>query len=77
MLNELLCTAKVQEYRNNGWVFKYEPETRFVGACHPQGGKQSICELRNGFADDDFGFAIAKYLNGILHNAKVSGASDD
>lgn len=70
MLNEMLCTAKVQEYRDNGWVFIYEPKTRFVGASHPHGGKQSICELRSGFADDDFGFAIAKYLNGIVPNVK-------
>lgn len=63
---------KVQEYRDNGWIFKYEPETRFVGAYHPQGGKQSICELRNGFADDAFGFAIAAHLNGAALNAKYT-----
>jgi hypothetical protein len=56
-------TAKIQEYRDNGWIFRYEPETRFVGAYHPQGGKQSICELRNGYADDVFGLTIAACLN--------------
>ena len=69
----VLGAAKVQEYRDNGWVFKYDPETRFVGAYHPQGGKQSICELRNGFGDDAFGFAIAAHMNGTVPNIQIEG----
>jgi len=65
VLMPLLCTAKVQEYRDNGWVFEYCDSTRFVGAYHPNGGKQSICELKNNFDNSAFGHAIAKYLNGI------------
>ena len=55
---------KVEEYRERGWVFHYDDDTRFVGASHPKGGKQSICELKNSLNNSDFGHAIAKYLNG-------------
>ena len=64
-LTPQLCTAKVQEYRDGGWIFDYDDATRFVGASHPKGGSQSICELRNSFCNSEFGHAIAKYLNGI------------
>lgn len=53
----------IEKYQDNGWVFKYEPGTKFIGAYHPSGGKQSICELVNHFEPDAFGTAIAEFLN--------------
>lgn len=53
----------IKNYQNNGWVFEYEPKTKFIGAYHPSGGKQSICELVNHFESDAFGTAIAEFLN--------------
>ena len=54
---------KLIEYRKNGWVFRYDASTKFIGAYHPNGGKQSICELNNVFGNDDFGFIIENLLN--------------
>lgn len=53
----------IKDFQDNGWVFKYEPGTKFVGTYHPSGGKQSICELVNHFESDAFGTAIAEFLN--------------
>ena len=47
---------KIQEYLDKGWEFKYEPHTRYIAAYHPNGGSQSICELKNCLGNDDFGF---------------------
>ena len=60
-----LRDAKVQEYRDRGWIFHYDDHTKFVGVSHPEGGRQSICELKNNFNNSDFGHAIAEYLNGV------------
>lgn len=53
----------IKRYQDNGWVFKYEPGTKFIGTYHPRGGKQSICELVHHFEPDAFGMAIAEFLN--------------
>lgn len=53
----------IEEYQKNGWVFEYEFGTKFIGAYHPNGGKQSICELINHIEPDAFGIAIAEFLN--------------
>lgn len=62
-MTDRITPKQVQSMRENGWVFNYSPSTRFVGAHHPQGGSQSICELKNGFHNDDFGKFIADSLN--------------
>ena len=53
----------VEEYQKDGWVFKYESGTKFIGAYHPNGGKQSICELVNHIESNAFGITIAEFLN--------------
>ena len=55
----------IKEYKENGWLFTYCPSTKFVGAEHPKGGRQSICELTNGFDNDAFGYFIANSLNAV------------
>ena len=57
----------IQNMIDNGWVFKYEPDTLFVGAEHENGrGKQSICEMsrRLGQEEHDYGKCIEQFLNG-------------
>lgn len=60
------CCQKLVEA---GWRFTYQPETKFIQADHPLGGKQSIVEVidisRNGFECDEIGNAIAMLLNGV------------
>ena len=60
---------KIKELLDSGWTFSYEPETRFVGANHPHGGRKSICEVGvpsiSGFGQHDFGHAISYFLNNI------------
>lgn len=62
------CCRKLYE---NGWRFSYCPETRFVSAEHPLGGKQSVVEVyqvgRSGFDVDELGRSIAMMLNGGNH----------
>jgi len=53
----------IEGYQDNGWIFKYEPSTKFIGVCHPNGEKQSICELVNHFESDVLGEAITEFLN--------------
>jgi len=51
-----------------GWVFSYDSEIRYIGAKHPNGGKQSICDMgRNLFHTDRDAIArsIVDYLNNI------------
>jgi hypothetical protein len=54
----------VAGYLSQGWLFAYEPDTHYVGLNHPQGGKQSICEIQN---DSRFGRAIAALLNNAVY----------
>lgn len=55
-----------------GWVFRWEPEARFVSAEHPLGGKQSIVQVydrcRTGFEVNQIGEAIAMLLNGLSND---------
>lgn len=53
----------VQFYQENEWKFRYEPKTHFIGAYHPNGGKQSVCEVVHPFDRESFGFVIAEFLN--------------
>lgn len=56
---------KVKGYKDNGWEFKYNPSTKYVSAEHKNGGKQSVCEVKNGFDDKAFGHFIADCLNSV------------
>lgn len=54
--------------RKHGWRFSYEEGTEHVGVNHPQGGKQSVCDLRPSAWEvpgvNELGHAIADMLNG-------------
>lgn len=52
------------EMRRQGWCFTFDEATRFVGAVHTRGGKQSIIEIRNA-EHFDLGYAIAEALNAV------------
>ena len=57
----------LQPYRESGWVFDYSPDTLFVGASHPRGGKMEVCEMSQMLDEarrDELGQAIAEFLNG-------------
>jgi hypothetical protein len=58
---------KIKELLKQGWRFKYEPETSFIGMYHDKGGKKSICEMRQYCHEDNliFGEVIADYLNSL------------
>jgi hypothetical protein len=34
----------IEKPYKDGWVLRYEPETKFIGLYHPKGGKQTVCE---------------------------------
>lgn len=53
----------VREFQDDGWVFIYDEDTRFIGAHHKEGGKQSVCEIRHPYQGHDFGRALAYLLN--------------
>lgn len=46
-----------------GWEYRYEPATQFIGAYHPNGGAQSICQFPDKRIGDDIGPALAAILN--------------
>lgn len=48
------------------WRFSYEPSTHFVSATHPQGGNQTVCEIKNAIVGDSLGFLIADLLNQLV-----------
>ena len=57
---------QIQEYLKQGWMFVYDPETAFIGIEHPQGGSQSLCDLRHGLSKsvrDAFGRELETFLN--------------
>ena len=61
---------KMEEIRillEQGWTFSYEPDTNFIGANHPSGGKFSVCRMCPSMHtnEDKLGEAIAKYLNDL------------
>jgi hypothetical protein len=47
----------------DGWVYKYEPETRFLEAEHPDRGNQSVAQIVFSGDPDGMGHLIAKLLN--------------
>lgn len=49
----------------SGWEFNYEPHTFYIGAKHPNGGAQSICEIKHRHNRDEIGFLIAELLNAV------------
>jgi hypothetical protein len=58
----------VQTYLENGWTFRYDSHSRFIGAYHPDGGERSICELYAfSYNRDEFGLAIAEILNSLVN----------
>lgn len=63
-----------------GWLFRYDPDTQFVGAEHPLGGKSSVVQVyrigRTSFDADEIGNAIAMLLNGGRGSADGIAESD-
>jgi hypothetical protein len=55
----------IESYRQHGWEFRYEPETKFIGAYHPEGGAQSIAQITvpGDAVKDEFGKFIVKALS--------------
>lgn len=58
----MLVPAELLQMRRDGWIFRWEPATCFVGAYHPKGGAQSILEIRRRDLAQ-LGEAIAAALN--------------
>lgn len=46
-----------------GWEYRYEPATQFIGAYHPKGGARSICHFPDKKIGDDVGPVFAAILN--------------
>lgn len=61
----------------DGWRFEYEPETKFVGLRHPQGGRQSVVRVEYGAYADEIGAAIAASMNASTPRAAEAVAVDD
>jgi hypothetical protein len=55
----------IKQMKENGWIFKYDPQTKFIGAQHKNGGYESVCEItiRNNNRAANIGYAIANLLN--------------
>ncbi len=54
----------INKLQESGWKFEYDPKTRFIEAHHPNGGRQSVCEMVHSFARDSIGFELTNFLNG-------------
>jgi len=54
--------SKIQEYRHSGWTFDYDNSTKFIGATHKQGGKQSTCVVGSRYGEG-FGNEIVSLMN--------------
>lgn len=54
----------IRQMVDSGWRFEWDLQTGFIGACHPMGGKQTICEIHgNSYIDKDrLGLGITKML---------------
>lgn len=69
--------ATIRTMVDGGWRFEWDLRTGFIGACHPMGGKQTICEIHgNSYIDKDrLGLGITKMLNAMgTPNGKLTGA---
>ena len=57
------CIRDLAQY---GWVFHYDPSTKYIGADHPLGGRQSILRIdapsRTGFEGDKIGQSIVEWF---------------
>jgi len=53
----------IKSFLKDGWVFKYKPSTKNIKAYHPRDSQQPICEIKTVAGTDDFGLALAKFLN--------------
>lgn len=65
-----ICKTELRKMLQDGWVISYEPDTRFIGASHPRGGRQSICEIRHPYHCHEIGREIADAIN-LLYGAKA------
>lgn len=56
----------IRRLTSAGWKIYYDPATRYIGADHPLGGRQSIAQIaragRNDFDMDAIGQSIADWL---------------
>jgi hypothetical protein len=59
--------ATIRNMVDGGWRFEWDLRTGFIGACHPLGGKQTICEIHgNSYIDKDrLGLGITTMLNAM------------
>lgn len=57
-------TPDALRMREQGWHFEWQPSTLFIQASHPNGGKQSVLEIKDS-RYLHFGPAIADALNGV------------
>ena len=52
----------------SGWTIRWEPETQFVSAEHPEGGKKSLLQVYqrslSGVEVNEIGQAVADLLTG-------------
>ena len=67
--------GRMDQYVTQGWVFAYCPETRFVGATHPSGGKFSVCEVVHSNAyesHEETGKAIAAGIMALGSLKKIA-----
>ena len=53
----------IKSFLKDNWVFKYKPSTKNIKAYHPRDSKQPVCEIKLVAGADDFGLALAKFLN--------------
>lgn len=54
-----------RELLNDGWKFRYDEGTQYIGIYHPKGGKQSILHFTSPVRADQFGPGLAKFFNNL------------
>jgi hypothetical protein len=62
------------DYIAAGWTFAYEPGTKFIGASHDRGGRQSIAEVVHPYQPHEFGEFLARALRGEVGGVGALGA---
>lgn len=74
-VQDVAPVSPCQKLLDGGWQFSYCPDTWFVSAEHPHGGKQSVVEVsRMRWSEKeshDMGHSIATLLNGGVPAAVV------
>jgi hypothetical protein len=53
----------IKSFLKDNWVFKYKPSTKNIKAYHPRDSIQPVCEIKLVAGADEFGLALAKFLN--------------